>query len=486
MRSVIVAVLFLSVAVGWAQDGPFTLLTDVSSSAVMADAYVAAHDSTADVIFRWRGNLMYLQANTEQGAVAVAPILLREGNPNWQMTVPAMIPLGWGWAAIIYELGATSNRTWYLSGHDTLHADTSVAFDNNYCTGSEYLCYASLKLCHALAPANKDTSCLVWVDEWTTVQPWGFQEGGWSSACFQSSLSGLTGTMYSDEMVSNTRAMQAQFLAADCVLVLSEEYDNLVELDFFVQWSLPTINPYQQEELVWLCPGGILSNWLLTHSGHSFLLLRAVNDTTTGRLVELTDDGCEERFPLERDLIACASHPDYGMAWISVGDGSLLLYRADTTGTLRAAGIFAPIGEGYTVGGCALSLSDNGRLVLVWSENSDNGTLYSRLRMATLGWDTPLDVPHSSFTPHPSSFTLSAYPNPFNSELRINYSLPQAGDIELAAYNVLGQKAAVVYSGTQAAGAHTAHWSPQIAGGVYFVSLRTEQTSRAVKILYLK
>ena len=58
--------------------------------------------------------------------------------------------------------------------------------------------------------------------------------------------------------------------------------------------------------------------------------------------------------------------------------------------------------------------------------------------------------------------------------------------MELAAYNLLGQRVAVIQSGKVAAGAHVARWSPTLAGGVYFITLRAAETTRATKVLYLK
>lgn len=86
----------------------------------------------------------------------------------------------------------------------------------------------------------------------------------------------------------------------------------------------------------------------------------------------------------------------------------------------------------------------------------------------------------------PSSFTLSAFPNPFNSEVEIRYDLPKSGKVELSVYNLLGQKVETLRTGMVTAGAHTQLWSPTVAGGIYFVNLRTANSVRTEKVLYLR
>jgi hypothetical protein len=51
-----------------------------------------------------------------------------------------------------------------------------------------------------------------------------------------------------------------------------------------------------------------------------------------------------------------------------------------------------------------------------------------------------MGVSSSSFIPHPSSFILSAYPNPFNSTTTIRFTLPRAGQVSLTVYDVLGRR----------------------------------------------
>ncbi len=63
-----------------------------------------------------------------------------------------------------------------------------------------------------------------------------------------------------------------------------------------------------------------------------------------------------------------------------------------------------------------------------------------------------------------------AYPNPFNPTTSLDISLPQAGELEVAIYNVNGQQVDVVTKGQFEAGRHTLTIDgSQLASGVYFV-----------------
>ena len=69
------------------------------------------------------------------------------------------------------------------------------------------------------------------------------------------------------------------------------------------------------------------------------------------------------------------------------------------------------------------------------------------------------------------------WPNPFNSSTVIGYSLPVTGEVNLAIYDLAGQRVAHVASGHRAAGSYRIHWDgtdddgDPLASGVYLVRL---------------
>jgi hypothetical protein len=81
----------------------------------------------------------------------------------------------------------------------------------------------------------------------------------------------------------------------------------------------------------------------------------------------------------------------------------------------------------------------------------------------------------------------SAYPNPFNAQIIVNYSLPEESDIIIAVYNLLGQRVATVFDGVQQAGIYSVKWdASEYPSGVYFAVLETEETTKSIKMVLLK
>ena len=68
---------------------------------------------------------------------------------------------------------------------------------------------------------------------------------------------------------------------------------------------------------------------------------------------------------------------------------------------------------------------------------------------------------------------LGNYPNPFNPETAIRYALPQAGNVRLAVYDLLGQEVAVLVDGSRPAGHHTVRFDgDDLSSGSYVYRLQ--------------
>ena len=93
----------------------------------------------------------------------------------------------------------------------------------------------------------------------------------------------------------------------------------------------------------------------------------------------------------------------------------------------------------------------------------------------------------------PASFALNQnYPNPFNPETTIGYDLADGSQVRLDIYNVTGQLINTLVSDHQPAGRYRMVWSGvdagnrQVASGVYFYRLQTEQFRAVKKLMLLK
>ena len=93
----------------------------------------------------------------------------------------------------------------------------------------------------------------------------------------------------------------------------------------------------------------------------------------------------------------------------------------------------------------------------------------------------------------PSRFVLEQnHPNPFNSATTIRYDLPLSVEIELALYNLAGQKVATLGHGSRMAGTHTLHWDGrddngrELASAVYLYRLAAGEHVETKKLLLLR
>ncbi len=79
------------------------------------------------------------------------------------------------------------------------------------------------------------------------------------------------------------------------------------------------------------------------------------------------------------------------------------------------------------------------------------------------------------------------YPNPFNDQVRISYGLPEAGDVKLTVFNILGQQVARLAEGNRTAGLHHTQWhAKNMASGVYLVKLEVQGRSSIRKVQLLR
>ncbi|MFH1862249.1 MAG: T9SS type A sorting domain-containing protein [bacterium] len=88
----------------------------------------------------------------------------------------------------------------------------------------------------------------------------------------------------------------------------------------------------------------------------------------------------------------------------------------------------------------------------------------------------------------PVEFTLEgSYPNPFNAETVISYTLPKDMNVDLRVYNIVGREVAILDQGMCAEGVHEVHWLPNnVGGGIYFAQLKADGQIQNHMMVYLK
>jgi hypothetical protein len=88
----------------------------------------------------------------------------------------------------------------------------------------------------------------------------------------------------------------------------------------------------------------------------------------------------------------------------------------------------------------------------------------------------------------PQDYELAQnYPNPFNPLTKINFFLPNAGNVELTLYNQLGEKVSIIARGEYSAGSHGIEFvAENLASGIYYYKLKAGSFSRIKKMILMK
>ena len=87
----------------------------------------------------------------------------------------------------------------------------------------------------------------------------------------------------------------------------------------------------------------------------------------------------------------------------------------------------------------------------------------------------------------PNEVTITSYPNPTRGQATIEYTLPEAQEVTLEVYDVLGRRVATLENGRRQAGRHTLRLDGgSLPSGVYFGRLEAGEQTRSQKITVVR
>ena len=88
----------------------------------------------------------------------------------------------------------------------------------------------------------------------------------------------------------------------------------------------------------------------------------------------------------------------------------------------------------------------------------------------------------------PTDFQLSQnYPNPFNPSTTINYNLPEAANVKLIIYNILGQEIKTLVNEFKEAGVHTINFNAsELNSGLYIYKIEAGSFTQTRKMTLIK
>ena len=93
----------------------------------------------------------------------------------------------------------------------------------------------------------------------------------------------------------------------------------------------------------------------------------------------------------------------------------------------------------------------------------------------------------------PVKHTLySAFPNPFNSHVKIVFDIEETGQVSLNIFNILGEKVHTLKNQNYTSGSNTVVWNGKnnfghdLSAGIYFCRLKSKNIDKSIKLLYVK
>jgi hypothetical protein len=125
----------------------------------------------------------------------------------------------------------------------------------------------------------------------------------------------------------------------------------------------------------------------------------------------------------------------------------------------------------------------------IWAEDSFPFTKSGALNTSGGNWDlTGWDDPVVASSDLPTTFSLSQnYPNPFNPETTIQFALPEASQVKISVYNVMGQEVAQLLERYIDAGYHSVGWNAtDIPSGIYFYKINAGNFTDVKKCVLIK
>ncbi|MCB0748661.1 MAG: T9SS type A sorting domain-containing protein [Ignavibacteriae bacterium] len=100
--------------------------------------------------------------------------------------------------------------------------------------------------------------------------------------------------------------------------------------------------------------------------------------------------------------------------------------------------------------------------------------------------DYPISVPASE-TLAPKFELSQNYPNPFNPSTIIRYTIPEAGNVSLKIYDVLGREVRTLINKELNSGEHEIEFDAgSLSSGIYFYNLKTGNFTSTKKLILLK
>jgi len=152
------------------------------------------------------------------------------------------------------------------------------------------------------------------------------------------------------------------------------------------------------------------------------------------------------------------------------------------TDSLYFSGNYSSRFEGYP------TLTPDGRTMYFTADYHGQITIYETRMLVDENGDTVTTVINENPSSIPENIKLyPVYPNPFNPEVNIRYSLDEDSQISLIVYDILGREVKKIFEGRKLAGEYEEIFSNKnLTSGIYLIKLSSKKSTQVQKAALLK
>jgi hypothetical protein len=185
--------------------------------------------------------------------------------------------------------------------------------------------------------------------------------------------------------------------------------------------------------------------------------------------------------------VALASSGEFVITWSNIGN-DIYAQKYNSSGVVEDGNFL--VNDYSTAAQNHSDISSNGTYTYFAWQDSRSGDYDIYAKVVTRTWS---EVPEDQKDELSREFTLGQnYPNPFNPQTRISFYLRQPGEVSIKVYNILGQEVRDLVDGYYQNGEHKIVWDGkddggrEVAAGIYFYQIKTENYTQAKKMALLR
>ena len=189
---------------------------------------------------------------------------------------------------------------------------------------------------------------------------------------------------------------------------------------------------------------------------------------------------------IDEDLICIGATRDEENG---IRSGSAYVFKRNGTSFIEQYKLTPSDGKPWDNFGISVSLDQN--YLIVGAYSSYGNTLSSGSAYVYSDF-FPVSI-NDKISNIPTKFRLAQnYPNPFNPTTSITYYIPITSNVELAIYDQLGEKIKTLIKAKQSTGIYQVEWNGknetgiQVASGIYFYTLRADESMETRKMILIK